>query len=360
MDAFVSHGVLVVDLTDNGTTFKLAAELAQMWDTANKFFAALDLDPDLEQSLPQMTSIPGSIHAKVGYANYNNGMQFLETRVSRDGSGVLPREALSALSDEGGRVLAKAFSSIADVGKDVVRIVTAASTIEHEGFQDIGSGGHMGSDDSTVEVKASQAANLLVDEIVDNGKPIAAADQGSICMSPHRLCRYRNKNGEAPKEIFGAHTDSTFVTIVPVAAVSGLEVYDEAAEEWYRPEIMARLQWQLERVAKGEDKDAYEETIPSVEDNVDDITIPWHARYLLLMPGEFLQIVSRNEVPAAVHRVVAGGPPRLSAPVLLRGRPQSTLNVERYLGEVNNELLQEVDGMDMDSIHAAMQPSSFA
>jgi hypothetical protein len=160
MDAFVSHGVLVVDLTDKGTTFKLAAEVAQMWDTANRFFAALDLDPDLEQSLPEMTSIPASKYAKIGYANYNNGMQFLETRVSRDGSGVLPREALSALGDEGERVLAKVFSTIADVGKDVVRIVTAASTIEHEGFPDEGSGGHMGGDDCSVEVKACLAANL--------------------------------------------------------------------------------------------------------------------------------------------------------------------------------------------------------
>ena len=92
--------------------------------------------------------------------------------------------------------------------------------------------------------------------------------------------------------------------------------------------------------AKDKDKDAFYETISSVDDGVDDITIPWHARYILVMPGEFLQIVSRNEVSAAVHRVVAGGPPRLSAPILLRGRPGMALDVPKYLGEVNNELLE--------------------
>jgi hypothetical protein len=370
MDACVSHGVLIVDLTDKGTTFKLAAELAKMWDTVGGFFAALDLDPDLEKFLPEMASIPASPFAKVGYANYDNGMQFLETRLSRDQSGILPSQARGVLGNDGERVLASVFRTIAEVGKDVVRIVTAASTMEYDGFEGEGpsvSGlafvgdEELGSDDGMAEIKASQAATLLANELVDDGIPLSssAEEQSSVSMSPHRLCRYRNGKDDVPKEIFGAHTDSSFVTIVPVAAVSGLEVYDEAAEQWYRPEVMARLQWQLERVAKGEDKDAIYETIPSTSNNEEDITLPWHARYILVLPGEFLQIVTRNEVPAAVHRVVAGGPARLSAPILLRGRAGVRLDVPKYLGEINTDLLEEVDSMYMQQIHDAMQPSSF-
>jgi hypothetical protein len=370
MDALVSHGVLIVDLTDKGTTFKLAVEVAKMWDASNALFGSIDNEPTIEQTLPEMVSIPSSPYAKVGYANYNNGMQFLETRLARDGSGVLPVEARDLLGTDGSSNLSKAFGTIADVGKDVVRIVTAASTIEYEGFESEGpslSGlpfvgkAELGSDYGMGEILASRAAAKLVDELIDDGtlSAVSTSGQGTVSMSPHRLCRYKNVNDDAPKEIFGAHTDSTFVTIVPVAAVSGLEVYDEAAEKWYRPELMARLQWQLEQVAKDKDKDAFYETISSVDDGVDDITIPWHARYILVMPGEFLQIVSRNEVSAAVHRVVAGGPPRLSAPILLRGRPGMALDVPKYLGEVNNELLEEVNGMEMQQIHDAMQPSSF-
>ena len=72
-----------------------------------------------------------------------------------------------------------------------------------------------------------------------------------------------------------------------------------------------------------------------------------------------MQIVSHNEVPAAVHRVVAGPAPRLSAPILLRGRPSMKLDVGRYLGEASESgLLKECDGMSMDEIHSAIQPSS--
>jgi isopenicillin N synthase-like dioxygenase len=102
------------------------------------------------------------------------------------------------------------------------------------------------------------------------------------------------------------------------------------------------------------------ETVTSLEDGKDTSLLPWHARYVVMMPGEFLQIVTRNEVPAAVHRVVAAkGEARLSAPILLRGRPGTKLDVARYLGEKNHPLLIQCDGMNMEQIHQAMQPTSF-
>ena len=147
------------------------------------------------------------------------------------------------------------------------------------------------------------------------------------------------------KEIFGAHTDASFTTIVPVAKVSGLEVYDEAEECWYRPELRAKRHYDQQRVS-----------------NEDDDSIPWYARYICIMPGEHLQIVTRNEISGCVHRVVAsaaGSEPRYSAPVLLRGRPGVVLDTKRYLGSaLGNKLLEECDGMTMEEIHSATQPSS--
>ena len=102
------------------------------------------------------------------------------------------------------------------------------------------------------------------------------------------------------------------------------------------------------------------ETLSAIGNGKDAVELPWHAQYIVLMPGEFLQIVSYNEVPAAVHHVVAGPAPRLSAPILLRGRPSMKLDVGRYLGEAGKSgLLQECDGMSMDEIHSAIQPSSY-
>jgi hypothetical protein len=285
-------------------------------------------------------------------------MQFMETRWKRDGD-LLPSEAKEVLGEEDLESLKKAFDTVCQVGKDVVRIVTAAAGMDADVFPD-----------EEGDALASQAASLMVDELVDNGKSLGDTDvsqeEGPISMSPHRLCRYTNNNkGEdedAAREVFGAHTDSSFITAVPVAAVSGLEVYDEAEQRWYRPELAARLHWQQERSKRGEDPLADTEALGSVDNDQEDMELPWYARYIVLMPGEFLQIVSRNEVPAAVHRVVAVpvGPARLSAPILLRGRPGTKLDVGRYLGGAGDSgLLEECNGMSMDEIHMTLQPSSY-
>lgn len=361
MDALVSHGALVVDLTDGGTTFKSALQLKKMWDATSKFFDTIDSNKELRKQLPGMTSVVGS-HAKVGYANYDNGsMKFLETRWKRDGS-LLPEKVYDILDESDINALKESFDTICEVGKNVVRIATAAAGMDADVFDD---------DEDQGDALACQAATRLVDEVVDDGKPLDENigidhDEGPISMSPHRLCRYANndKNEDAAqaREIFGAHSDSSFITAVPVAAVSGFEVYDEDEARWYRPELAARLHWQAERAKRGEDPNADTETVPGIDDGEEDIELPWHARYVVLVPGEFLQIVSRDEVPAAIHRVVAvqEGKPRLSAPILLRGRPGTKLDVERYLGGGGDNLLvAECNGKSMDEIHATMQPSSF-
>eukprot|EP00985_Skeletonema_marinoi_P005012 scaffold2177_cov95-Skeletonema_marinoi.AAC.1 len=89
-----------------------------------------------------------------------------------------------------------------------------------------------------------------------------------------------------------------------------------------------------------------------------DAKFPWHSRYLIVMPGELLQITSRNNIPAAVHRVVAAPEtPRLSAPVLLRARPGTKMDVERYMGSLDkaDSLLLETNDMKMEDIHSSLQ-----
>ncbi len=387
MDALVSHGCLIVDVSDGGTKYQPVLAMANMWQTVEQFFAQVQ-DETKAATLPAMTSVLDSPYAKVGYAAYDNSsMQFLETRWERKSGNLFPTEVAAILDETGMLALKTAFDLVTDIGKDVVRIATAASSVELDGFSGLAEGPsisgitglNQGNDDQDVAAKvlASEAATLLSDELVDDGKPLVSSEivlqEGSVSMSPHRICRYtdlretkvEDDNQQTPssskqREIFGAHTDSSFVTIVPVAAISGLEVFDEAAERWLRPELTARKYWEVERQARGEDPDAMFETVTSLEDGKDTSLLPWHARYVVMMPGEFLQIVTRNEVPAAVHRVVAAkGEARLSAPILLRGRPGTKLDVARYLGEKNHPLLIQCDGMNMEQIHQAMQPTSF-
>jgi hypothetical protein len=365
MNALVAHGALLLDVTDGGTHWGKAQQLSDMWRVIQNFYDQID---NSSPELPPMKAITetGSQTAKVGYASYDNGsLQFLETRRDRTSGALLPEEASKFLGDAAINALGQAFSMVTEAGKAVVRIAVAASSVEVGAF-------------AKDEVEASKAAALMANELLDDGSADSSgiSTEFPICMSPHRLCRYSNNVGEtsvneldstsiqegaspqeASREVFGAHVDSTWVTIVPVAAVSGLEVFDETAEEWYRPERAARRHWQDQQRERGEDPDSLVETISDAPS-----PLPWYSRYVVMMPGELLQLATRNEIPAAVHRVVATQdcPSRLSAPILLRCRPGVKMNVERYLGGTWGEpLLEQCDGMTIEQIHAALQPTSY-
>jgi hypothetical protein len=361
MNALVSHGVLLVDLSDGGMSFKDTETMARMWKATDEFFAKV-ANRSIADKLPCMTTVmeTGSKHAKVGYAEVDGGsMKFLETRRVRKTGNLLPAEAADLLGSDGVSALQAAFDVACKVGKDVIRIAVAAGSVEHGAFQQT----RKQESKRDQKILASQAATLLSNELVDDGRPFESNDEtqhseGDVSMSPHRLCSYSEEKDseESSREIFGAHTDSSFVTIVPVAAISGLEVYDEEAEKWFRPELKAREHWEKEQLLRGKDSSLMYEEVEGGEQ------IPWHSRYLAIMPGEHLQLATRDEVPAAVHRVVAakGRPSRLSAPILLRGRSGTKFDTERYLGgSLGNALLQDAEGLSMEAIHDKCQPSSY-
>jgi len=375
MDALANHGCLIVDLTDEDQALDDAITMSKMWNAVEVFFNKVFDSDGSAKDVPAMGVAEGvgSSHAMVGFASFKDGdNQFLETRIRRADSSLLPEEARMIIGDEGVDSMVDSFRIMADIGKDIVRIVTAASSIDAKAFVTtgavvspkadgpsiaglsfseasssgiLGDGNNPSKDDLLRgDILASNAAALLAKEIMDDGTSLSESDnnEGPVSMSPHRICCY--SNGQSKKqldEVFGAHTDTSFVTIVPAAAVSGLEVFDEDELQWYRPELRAR------RHAKQLD----------MKGDMDD-KFPWHSRYLIVMPGELLQITSRNNVPAVVHRVVATTEKRrFSAPVLLRARPGKTMDVERYMGSLENadSLLVECNGMKMEDIHDALQ-----
>jgi hypothetical protein len=349
MDSLVSHGCLLVDLTNGGEDYDDAKVVARMWKTAEQFFDLVDRE-ELPEDLHGMTTAEefGSPHAKVGFASYNEGnIQFLETRLARTGK-LLPTKAEAVLGAVGCQDLASAFRIFADLAKDVTRTVVATCNEEVGALKG---------------TSAIRGATFLVNELMDDATPIQTDvehSEVSVSMSPHRLCRYSNgskvetseRNEPKSREIFGAHTDSTFITVVPVALVPGLEVYDEAEEKWYRPEKAARIQWENEERARDKDTTATTEVLE------DGTMLPWCARYAIMIPGELLQLVSRSEVLAAVHRVVVTQEQssRLSAPILVRGRSGISMNATRYLGGTLGEpILVECEGMKLRDIHDKMQ-----
>lgn len=376
MDSLANHGCLIVDLTDEDKSLDNASKMSKMWETTSTFFDKVNDDIDSIPPMQQAEGV-GSSHAMVGFGSFKDGNnQFLETRIRRSDGVLLPEEISSLVGSDGSSSMVDAFNIMSEVGKDIVRIVTAASSVEADAFVTPGSvvsqeeegspsiaglsfeeasveegGGAPSADDlKRADILASDAAILLTEEIMDDGKPLVSSeiehDEGPVSMSPHRMCRYSNNNNKKKNkaaEIFGAHTDTSFVTIVPAAKVSGLEVFDEDSLQWYRPELNAR------KHSKGLDPSG------SMDEQ-----FPWHSRYLVVMPGELLQLTSRNNIPAAVHRVVATTDnSRLSAPVLLRARPGTKMDVERYMGSLDRAdgLLMESNGMKMEAIHDALQPA---
>ncbi|CAB9499150.1 expressed unknown protein [Seminavis robusta] len=357
MNSFVAHGALLLDVSDGGKNLDKAQQLADMWKAIEQFYDQVDKS---STDLPPMQTAmeTGSQTAKVGYASYDNdSLQFLETRRDRTSGALLPEEANAILGEAAVKALDEAFALVTGAGKVAVRIAVAASSLERsDAFLDD-------------PAAASKAAGLMAEELLDDGTPDGSGTEFPVCMSPHRLCRYsnnvkqqatvdENENDESnlqssSREVFGAHVDSTWVTIVPVASVSGLEVFDEEQEEWYRPELAARQHWKDLQSQRGLDPEALFDP---------DSSLPWHSRYVVLMPGELLQLATRNEVPAAVHRVVAtqDSPSRLSAPILLRCRPGVKMDVNRYLGGAGGyPLLESVDGMTIEQIHEGLQPTYF-
>ena len=393
MDALVNHGCLLVDLSDSGTNYKCVEKIDKLWDTTYDFYNKLNSNDSVGSSIPSLGVVEGSgsPHAVAGLGIYNDGnMKFLETRSLRscdDDLQMIPREVVNVIGGDGVRCLNDSFREMANIGRDVVRIVTAAASMEYQAFDGTQTGENMdlplisgltfeeaeisgvSLGNEEVDRLASEFAAKMVDELIDDGsRSDINENETDVSMSPHRLCYYSENSAEEDnilqtgQETFGAHTDTSFVTVVPVAKINGLEVFDEAANRWFRPELLARKMWEKERKERGLDPTSFSEVISSQEEN-EKLEISWHSRYAVIMPGEFLQIASRNEVSCAIHRVVCmnGGETRFSAPILLRARAGMKMNVERYFGrkEVAGELMLNCDGMKMEEIHDALQPSSY-
>lgn len=369
-DSCKKHGFVVLDFC-GGTEEEEALE--EMWTTVNEFFTKLDKEK--ERTLPKMevAADAGSKNALVGYVSYdNNAMQFLETRLLRTVNGqekIIPDEFATIIGINGVECIKRAQHILLNTGRDVARIAVACSLKEkneENGKEEEGddltpvlSGvtfdeGSLTSSISDEELLTS--STTIIDSLMDHGQTLPDEAAGTwVSMSPHRLCRYMHngKNTTATAtEVFGAHTDTSFVTIVPVAAVSGLEIYDNAAGTWVRPELMARLHWENEQLEQNKDP----ASLVGLNGK------PWHARYVVCMSGELLELVTQSRFRTAVHRVVAAcrGEPRASAPVLVRARPQASMDVKKLFGSNNpsdiGSLLASCDQLTMEKIHDCLQP----
>ena len=155
--------------------------------------------------------------------------------------------------------------------------------------------------------------------LLDDGTGVP---EGSLSASVHRICHYtlqkqergaatkppeaKKKESSTPKKkkkkkeeeeeeeeeavAFGAHTDATFFTVVPVAETPGLQVFAPGLG-WLSPE---KAVGQRRERAGGDGVGGGAGSRGAVK----------HGRDVVLMPGEFAQVLSRGAYQCAVHRVL--------------------------------------------------------
>ena len=167
---------------------------------------------------------------------------------------------------------------------------------------------------AAVATSVGMQADALV-QLLDDGSRLSG---GQWSSTQHRLCLY-HADSSVP---FEAHTDTTFLTLIPCASIAGLEVWTQASG-WVRPEEHAESEGAV-----------------------------------VVMTGEFLQVLTGGSFSAAVHRVTrfgrredtsgggAGGGggaageaaptvgqtlTRLSAPLLVRGVKETAVRASDLL-----------------------------
>ncbi|KAL9185057.1 hypothetical protein ACHAXT_002834 [Thalassiosira profunda] len=200
----------------------------------------------------------------------------------------------------------------------------------------------------------------------------------TMSNSYQRIIRYlkpkpassSSNEGAEDDAAFWPHVDSTFLTLIPMPEIAGLEVWcpssryaesDDLAErgEWVRP-----IKPSVDDTNTG---DAGETT------NDDDYI------HVVALAGEFLQLLSDGQVPTCIHRVIAPQPPslpafgvaptkykpRVSAPLFLRPRrgAGAVLEVESDLRDSDatglyfeEGLLDECDGNASVELHGLHEP----
>ncbi|KAG5185663.1 hypothetical protein JKP88DRAFT_276577 [Tribonema minus] len=326
-----------------------AEPLEDMWRQLQRFFVESG-DEDAKTRLAgEMDNINGQV---LGYAKLDEN-EFLETRLDRSGRLRPPVSALDGFE----AALIRARLALSRVAAAVV-----AAAARDCGIAPTELCALMDGDDSYVEtVPGSGPGN---DPEARNGVAAAAERAAATRMSEtvHRLCRYSPPEpehtaaesaaeGEGPVEssgessgetsssvsvTFGAHTDTTMVTLVP-CSVPGIQVHTRGGG-WVGPEGSPCI-------ARGRD--------------------------VAVLSGELLQALSAGKFPAAVHRVVAGAQGRLSAPLLVRERAGASVAAAALLGSGGGggdgggngsgsvaAALRALDGIAMEALHAGLNDKS--
>jgi hypothetical protein len=224
-------------------------------------------------------------------AHFYSGYAFVQTSLH---DCLCPPWLASAVGTMGTDQLVAAYQMLGHIGRLYTTAVLAGCGILHDALE-AGTnvpGWRMvkAPDNSQQTIRNAQVlqqSRQLVDALLDD-------DNRAYAGAYHRLARYlpvAAADTTAPRESLRSHADWTLATPIPVSRMAGLEIYQ--AHQWIQPEAWVQQQQQ--------------------ESN--------HARYVVLMTGKWLEIVTAGRVESCIHRVVSNPhatTQRISAPFFMR------------------------------------------
>ena len=343
-----------------------AASIRGLTDFADRFFDGVD-DSECKssQSIKDVGvfRIANNVHAGFDKnVNREGKMQVLYTKLipgdpEEEGDPLmLPLEVGDMVGSTSLRQAHSGMRTLFDVGSQITSAVLGMDSVSASKLLD----------DCTLEDNCERQPHDSMtpdkaDEIAD-----------TVSNSYQRLIRYlkpQQQAGGATADndaAFWPHVDSTFLTLIPMSDIPGLEVWCPSSEnaepergEWVRPI----------RPADDESKSG------RIDDNEEDCA------YVFALAGEFLQLLSDGKVPTCIHRVIPPRPPgpaasgfaskpykqRVSAPLFMRPRrgEAATLDVSSDLIDQKTKglyfeegLLEECDEMRVWDYMDCMSPNN--
>jgi len=309
----------VVCLTDRND----ASVLDRMWEIMETIFANRLLDEELAEDDDnnnvfhrQTLTRNDQDDTKRGGYDYIHYPPVNESNVE---------ELRNLVGESGVQQVDNAFRLVAQVGRCYSASIYAQSTAAAAAASDN-------------VLSAHDALHIFSNLLDDDDDVVDHPDKNS--GSFQRLARYyynpASSDDTVPKqqkESIRAHCDWSFATLVPVSAVTGLEIYNGRA--WVRPEHVARRH--------------YEETM--IHRRRDDPNIRWQSHYVVVLVGKWLETLTKGAVESTIHRVVSchdRQPARLSAPLFLRPTMQVSEAAEGLALLANN------DEIDIDAAQAQL------
>lgn len=275
---------------------KDASSVRGLVNFADNFFDGVDDDTcNADINNIGVFRIENNVHA--GFDNNVNNedkMQVLYTKTippknSEDVIGdpvLLPLEVGELVGQKSVNKAHSGMATLADVGSQITSAILGMDGISTKKLLD-----------DCTRADTSISGNISEDfEINEEGRALLR-EKFQVSNSYQRLIRYLKPPPPQQAKVkteddaaFWPHVDSTFLTLIPMPEIAGLEVWCPSSKNAECIDMAQRGEW-VRPLKPGNERGLEDESSTDM--------------YVVALAGEFLQLLSNGDVPTCIHRVIA-------------------------------------------------------